>query len=877
MTRSEGSKTRTREDEWSEGSEHSREKKDRDSYRLLEREKSEEKAERGSTPGLPSSAALRRSQGSSKATISGSPSPRTKNEETFIKTSRHKRTQSNDDAQTMKDRGEREDREEDDLTGLFTPSLRRRSKSPHGSQSSPHTPPQGLQSTSSLQRSHSETASSPLSPGSSGASDLSRPSFNSETEGAPSPSPSSSSRKEHRRERKKEGKDEFEATTPRSGSVKLKEKGETPRSARHKKDNGQSEESHSQSQSKSELVRTTNSALTGDKAPTDMERQAKSPGVGRITSKSPQRNSKHIKKKSSSSHRSKERIEKENKELEIQEKIQEPEAEKTDGKEKDKDKDKDKVKDREKEDEGKVGGGSSTEEGAIPRRISRWKPLDSTGIAETDFTTVGSSPPQASTEHYPVISSLAPQYIQTGRRTSSFISFCYQGNQLPTDILPELASELNTLSHSVDSEEEKFSEGSGDSESESSTESAEESRKINLKRLKHPVSVAMGSGLPFLRPGRKTRGSSISSVAPHFLSYPSPTAQRLSPSRNQPRKPQSPTAAPAPSPASASTSATALNSLHTVGTTGTSGTGTGTGTVTGTGTGAQLQKRLAQQGQIQVAGVKKSLSDVQPLDKDFSSLDREKEKEKEKEADIANAENNVSNSTEEKLHLSSYEKIRKERRKSDKLHKLGHHIHLNSTSAASSTSHVSLAPSSTSLSPTPFAAATLAPSSLPVALTGKHKYQGRSASGSAGEGEEAANELSEAGNGTEGTEEGDGSGEGTMSGLVEELQKVHAGVSIVPALLPTRIPKEMFAWMKSQWPEFPLDVSPDTLQLHRSYSFTFIPKGLFSRFIVRALKMFSLVALWGQGILVTTKDHSQTILIEHFLDEYISSQKSMLR
>lgn len=134
-------------------------------------------------------------------------------------------------------------------------------------------------------------------------------------------------------------------------------------------------------------------------------------------------------------------------------------------------------------------------------------------------------------------------------------------------------------------------------------------------------------------------------------------------------------------------------------------------------------------------------------------------------------------------------------------------------------------------------------------------------------------------------EETENSGDGTVSYNSHDPETINnippsannglTGVSIVPALLPARIPQEMFQWLKSMWPEFPQDVSADTHQLHRSYTFTFIPKGLFSRFIVRALKLFKLVALWGQGILATTRDGTQTILVEHFLDEYISSQKSM--
>lgn len=99
-----------------------------------------------------------------------------------------------------------------------------------------------------------------------------------------------------------------------------------------------------------------------------------------------------------------------------------------------------------------------------------------------------------------------------------------------------------------------------------------------------------------------------------------------------------------------------------------------------------------------------------------------------------------------------------------------------------------------------------------------------------------------------------------------------SGVSIVPALLPTRIPKEMAFWMRSLWPEFPQDVSEQTIQLHRSFSFAFIPKGLFSRLIVRILKLCNLVSLWGQGILAKTRDGLNVILVEHFLDEYISSR-----
>jgi hypothetical protein len=119
-----------------------------------------------------------------------------------------------------------------------------------------------------------------------------------------------------------------------------------------------------------------------------------------------------------------------------------------------------------------------------------------------------------------------------------------------------------------------------------------------------------------------------------------------------------------------------------------------------------------------------------------------------------------------------------------------------------------------------------------------------------------------------------GTSAGTSAGTSPRPSRAHPAISLVPALLPTKISPEMYSWLRNLWPEFPQDVSPSTLQLHRSYSFAFIPKGLFSRLIVRIMKLFNLEGLWGQGLLVSSRDGTQKILIEHFLDEFISSQRN---
>lgn len=77
------------------------------------------------------------------------------------------------------------------------------------------------------------------------------------------------------------------------------------------------------------------------------------------------------------------------------------------------------------------------------------------------------------------------------------------------------------------------------------------------------------------------------------------------------------------------------------------------------------------------------------------------------------------------------------------------------------------------------------------------------------------------------------------------------GVSLVPALLPVARPDGK---IQQHWALFPQDdplSAPGTKleQVDRTYTFSFMPKGFFSRLVVKVFPHANPVALWATGLL----------------------------
>lgn len=87
-----------------------------------------------------------------------------------------------------------------------------------------------------------------------------------------------------------------------------------------------------------------------------------------------------------------------------------------------------------------------------------------------------------------------------------------------------------------------------------------------------------------------------------------------------------------------------------------------------------------------------------------------------------------------------------------------------------------------------------------------------------------------------------------------------AAVSLVPALLPEEMPLER---VRAEFPKF---ADAETFHLDRFYEFSFLPHGLFSRFMVRVLDYTTPIFVWGSGMLARSvlneKDKLQIRLCE---------------
>eukprot|EP01126_Amoeba_proteus_P021288 TRINITY_DN2156_c0_g1_i13.p1 TRINITY_DN2156_c0_g1~~TRINITY_DN2156_c0_g1_i13.p1 ORF type:complete len:422 (+),score=65.47 TRINITY_DN2156_c0_g1_i13:545-1810(+) len=71
-------------------------------------------------------------------------------------------------------------------------------------------------------------------------------------------------------------------------------------------------------------------------------------------------------------------------------------------------------------------------------------------------------------------------------------------------------------------------------------------------------------------------------------------------------------------------------------------------------------------------------------------------------------------------------------------------------------------------------------------------------------------------------------------------------IFLVPALLPEARP---IALIEQLWQEFPASEEENVHQYDRIYRFAFLPRGLFSSFLVGLLKTFNLLLLWANGFI----------------------------
>lgn len=118
---------------------------------------------------------------------------------------------------------------------------------------------------------------------------------------------------------------------------------------------------------------------------------------------------------------------------------------------------------------------------------------------------------------------------------------------------------------------------------------------------------------------------------------------------------------------------------------------------------------------------------------------------------------------------------------------------------------------------------------------------------------------------------------GLSTGEILELQAPPFdpfGVSLVPALLPPLRPDEE---IQKHWAPFPHDQLKQGQegrieQIDRTYTFSFMPKGFFSRLVVKMFPHAQPVAIWASGMLArATSGHEQDwilvgIILSLFLD-----------